>query len=121
MNKDRYRVPEMIDRNYVSAARVRDMIDKKYKKGDFYVKTIPKLNKLSEVAQNVINNMEDPKDAYKTISADKTRVFSKKLYEIPNDVTPGKHAEILKQNRAVENAIEAESEDEDDEVLDRNK
>jgi hypothetical protein len=77
MNADRYRMPEMIDRNYVSAARVKEMIDQKYKKGDFYVKSIPELTKLYQVAQNVINNMEDPEDAYNTISADNTRDFSK--------------------------------------------
>jgi hypothetical protein len=86
MNKDTYRIPEMIDRNYVSANRVKQKINNKYKKGEFYVKSILELNKLYEVAQNVINNMEDPENALQTIKSDTTRYFSKKLYDIASNV-----------------------------------
>jgi hypothetical protein len=112
MNKDMYRVPEMIDRSYVSYDRVKDLIDKKYKKGDFYVKSIPELNKLYEVAQNVINNMEDPENAFETIKADTTRDFSKKLYNIASTVTPTAYQNILNENYDVEEELGEESGDE---------
>jgi hypothetical protein len=110
MNKDMYRIPEMIDRSYVSYDRVKDMIDKKYKKGDFYVKSIPELNKLYDVAQNVINNMEDPENAFQTIKADTTRDFSTKLYNIASTVTPAAYENILKENYDVEDELENEGE-----------
>jgi hypothetical protein len=111
MNKDTYRIPEMIDRNYVFAARVKDMIDQKYKKGQFYIKSIPELNKLYDVAQNVIKNMEDPENALQTIKADTTRDFSKKLYNIASTVTPAAYENILKENYDVE---EERGEEEDE-------
>jgi hypothetical protein len=97
------------------------MIYGKYKKGEFYVKSPQEMEKLIKVSENVFNNIEDPAGSLSTITSDRSPDFSKKLYDIMNDVTPQKYAEILKQNLALENVIEAESEDEDDEVLNRHK
>jgi hypothetical protein len=116
MNKDTYRIPEMIDRNYVSTARVKDMIDNKYKKGDFYVKSIPELNKLYNVVQNVINNMEDPENAFQIIKADTTLDFSKKLYNIANNVTPTAHQNILNENYDVEEELGEEGDESGDDI-----
>jgi hypothetical protein len=67
--------------------------------------------------------MEDPLGSLNTVSADPTRNFSNKLYQIANDVTSDQYKAILRQNRATENAIEAESEseDENDQVLRNNR
>jgi hypothetical protein len=115
MNKDRYRMPEMIDRNYVSKDRVKQMIYDKHKKGNFNIKSPQEMEKLVEVSENVFNNMEDPRGTLSTITSDTSPDFTKKLYEITNNVTSDQYNAILKQNRADENAIEAESESEDDE------
>jgi hypothetical protein len=45
--------------------------------------------------------MEDPNGSLSTVNADTTRNFSKKLYDITNDVTPTEYAKILKQNNAL--------------------
>jgi hypothetical protein len=116
MNKDTYRIPEMIDGNYVCTARVKDMIDQKYKKGQFYIKSIPELNKLYEVAQNVINNMEDPNNALETIKSDTTRDFSKKLYNIASTVTPAAYENILKENYDVEEELGDEGDESGDDI-----
>jgi hypothetical protein len=120
MNKDMYRIPEMIDRSYVSYDRVKNMIDQKYKKGDFYIKSIPELNKLYDIAQNVINNMEVPDNAFQTIKADKTRDFSKKLYNIASTVTPAAYENILKENYDVEEQLENEDESGGEDIIPEN-
>jgi hypothetical protein len=113
MKEGKYRIPEMIDRNYVSYDRLNDMIDKKYKNGQFYIKSIPELNKLFNVAQNVINNMEDPNNAFETIKSDTTRDFSKKLYNIASNVSPAAYQKILNENNEVEEELGEESEGEE--------
>jgi hypothetical protein len=80
MNKNYYRMPEMIDRNYVSKDRVKQMIYDKYKKGNFNIKSPAEMEKLVEVAESVFNNMEDPSGSLDTVGADNTRNFSNKLY-----------------------------------------
>jgi hypothetical protein len=87
MKDKTYRLLEMIVPNYLSLMRVEDMIDKKHKKGDFYIKSIPELINLYDVVTNVFNSLEDPENVLKTVSADTTRNFSKKLYDIANNVT----------------------------------
>jgi hypothetical protein len=42
---------------------VRQMINDKYKRGNFNIKSKDELKKLYEVAENVFNNMEDPQDS----------------------------------------------------------
>jgi hypothetical protein len=113
MNDKKYRIPEMIVPNYVSKEKVKQMIYDKYKKGNFNIKSPEEMEKLVEVSENVFNNMEDPAGSLSTMTSDRSPDFSKKLYEIANDVTPAKYAEILKQNRTIENAIDEEEEDDD--------
>jgi hypothetical protein len=115
MNKDYYRMPEMIDRNYVSKERVKQMIYDKYKKGNFNIKSPAEMEKLVEVAESVFNNMEDPGGSLNTVSADTTSNFSNKLYQIANDVSAAEYAKIKSRNRATENAIAAEGESDEDE------
>jgi hypothetical protein len=62
-NMNKYILPEMIKPNYVNMADVREMIDKKYKQGNFNIKSKEELKKLYEVAENVFNNMEDLQNA----------------------------------------------------------
>jgi hypothetical protein len=119
MNENKYRFPEMVVANYVSKNKVRQMINNKYKKGNFNIKSPAEMEKLVEVAENVFNNMEDPGGALNTVTADRTRDFSKKLYDIANNVTPDQYKAILKQNRAAESAIEEESEDETAEAIEQ--
>jgi hypothetical protein len=61
MNKDMYRLLEMIKPNYVTPAQVKKMIDDKYKRGSFNIKSEEDIKKLYEVTENVFNHMEDPK------------------------------------------------------------
>jgi hypothetical protein len=119
MMDSKYRMPEMIVPNYASKEKVKQMIYNKYKKGNFNIKSPQEMEKLVEVSENVFNNMEDPRGSLSTITSDTTPDFSKKLYEITNNVTPDQYKAILRQNRAVENAIEEESEDENGETIER--
>jgi hypothetical protein len=124
MKDGKYRMPEMIIPNYVSKDKVKQMIYNKYKKGNFNIKSPEEIEKLVEVSENVFNNMEDPRGSLSTITSDTSPDVSKKLYEITNNVTSDQYKAILRQNRVAENAIEAESEsedDEDDQVLRNNK
>jgi hypothetical protein len=115
----KYRMPEIIVPNYISCDKVKQMIYNKCKKGYFNIKSPKELEKLVKVAENVFNSFEDPAGAFNTVSADRTRDFSKKLYDIANDITPEKYADILSENNAIENAIDTEAplpgEEEDDE------
>jgi hypothetical protein len=115
MKDGKYRMPEMNVPNYASKDKVKQMIYNKYRKGNFNIKSQQEMEKLVEVAENVFNNMEDPTGSLNTVNADTTRNFSNKLYDIMNDVTPTEYAKILKQNNAVENAINTEGESEEDE------
>jgi hypothetical protein len=104
MNKDVYRVPEMIMPNYVKPDEVKKMIDDKYKRGDFNIKTEVDLKKLYEVTENVFNHMEDPRDSLKTVSArNYDRNLTKKLYEISNNVGPQQLNSIINDNIKIEN------------------
>jgi hypothetical protein len=86
-NMNKYSLPEMIKPNYVSFDVVKKMIDNKYKWGKFNIKSKEELKKLYEVAENLFNNMEDPKDAMKTVNANYNRSLDDKLYEISNNIT----------------------------------
>jgi hypothetical protein len=104
-NMQKYRLPEMIKANYVTPEDAKKMIDAKYRGGDFNIKSEDEINKLYEVAQNVINNMEDPENALQTISADKAGDFSKKLYNIASNVTSTAYQNILNENNDVEDEL----------------
>jgi hypothetical protein len=45
------------------------MINDKYRRGDFNIKSEDEIRRLYEVAENVFNNMEDPHDSLNTVSA----------------------------------------------------
>jgi hypothetical protein len=60
MDKNKYRLPEMIKPNYVTPDQVKKMIDAKYRWGEFNIKSDEEIKKLYEVTENVFNNMEDP-------------------------------------------------------------
>jgi hypothetical protein len=47
--KDVYRLPEMIKPNYITQAQVKKMIDDKYRRGNFNIKTEDEIKKLYEV------------------------------------------------------------------------
>jgi hypothetical protein len=85
MNDKKYRIPKMIVSNYVLFERVKDMIDKKYRKGVFNIKSPKEMEKLFKVIKNVFNNLEDPDGSLNTVTANRTGDFSKKLYDIAND------------------------------------
>jgi hypothetical protein len=106
MNKNTYRLPEMIKPNYVTPADVKKMIDAKYRKGSFNIKSNEELKRLYEVAENVFNNMEDPQNSLKTVSAkDYDRVLANKLYEISNNVGPQQVQSIVDENMKIEEKI----------------
>jgi hypothetical protein len=87
MMDGKYRMPEMIVPNYVSKEKVRQIINNKYKKGNFNIKSPEEMQKLVEISENVFNNMEDPAGALNKVTSDRTYDFSKKLYDIANNVT----------------------------------
>jgi hypothetical protein len=45
MDKNKYRVPEMIKPNYVTPEQLKKMIDAKYRRGDFNIKSEDEINK----------------------------------------------------------------------------
>jgi hypothetical protein len=96
----------MIKPNYVSQTDVKKMIDDKYRRGDFNIKSEEDLKKLYEVTENVFNHMEDPEDAIKTVSArNYDRNLTKKLYEISNNVGPQQLQNIVADNIKIENEM----------------
>jgi hypothetical protein len=104
MNKDMYRLPEMIKPNYVTPEQVKRMIDDKYRRGQFNIKSEDEIKKLYEVTENVFNHMEDPEDVFKTVSAkDYNRNLTNKLYEISNNVGPQQLQNIIGDNIKIEN------------------
>jgi hypothetical protein len=61
---------------------------------------------LYEVAENVFNNMEDPLDSMKTVSAkDYDRGLANKLYEISNNVGQEQLNSIIHENMKIEEKI----------------
>jgi hypothetical protein len=102
-NMEKYREPEMIKPNYVTPEQVRKMIDAKYKRGNFNIKSEDELKKLYEVAENVFNNMEDPKNSLNTVSGNYDRIFTDKLYEISSKVGPQQLQNIVANNIKIEN------------------
>jgi hypothetical protein len=104
MDKNKFRLPEMIKPNYVTPADVKKMIDAKYRRGDFNIKSEDEIKKLYEVAENVFNNMEDPQDSMKIVSAkDYNRTLANKLYEISSNVSPLQLQSIVNDNIKIEN------------------
>jgi hypothetical protein len=104
VNMNKYRVPEMIKPNYVTLDQVKKMIDDKYRRGAFNIKSEDEIKKLYEVAENVFNNMEDPDDALKTVSASNyNRNLTNKLYEISNNVSQQQLSNIIDENIKIEN------------------
>jgi hypothetical protein len=82
-NMNKYRVPEMIKPNYITPEQVKKMIDDKYRWGSFNIKSDDEIKKLYEVTENIFNNIEDPQDSMKTVSAQTyDRNLTDKLYEI---------------------------------------
>jgi hypothetical protein len=80
------------------------MIDAKYRRGSFNIKSNEELKRLYEVAENVFNNMEDPQNSLKTVSAkDYDRVLPNKLYEISSNVGPQQLQNIINDNIKIEN------------------
>jgi hypothetical protein len=106
MNKDMYSLPEMIKPNYVTPAQVKKMIDVKYRRGSFNIKSEDEIKKLYEVAENVFNYMEDPGDALKTVSGNYGRNLTKKLYEISNNVGQQQLQNIINDNIKTENEFQ---------------
>jgi hypothetical protein len=103
MNKDMYRLPEMIKPNYVTPTE-KKMIDDKYRRGEFNIKSDEEIKKLYEVTENVFNHMEDPQDSLNTVSARTyNRNLPKKLYEISNNVDPQQYQNIVAENIKIEN------------------
>jgi hypothetical protein len=87
--KDVYRLPEMIKSNYVTPEQVKKMIDAKYRRGSFNIKSDKDIKKLYEVTENVFNHMEDPKNSLNTVSAQTyDRNLTDKLYEISSNDGP---------------------------------
>jgi hypothetical protein len=68
-NMKKYRLPKMIKPNYVTPQQVKKMIDDKYRRGNFNINSDEEIKKLYKVAENIFNNMEDPQDSMKTVSA----------------------------------------------------
>jgi hypothetical protein len=103
MDKNKYRLPEMIKPNYVTPAQVKKMIDAKYRRGEFNIKSEHNIKKLCEVTKNVFNNMEDPQNSLQTVSAaNYDRVFANKLYEISSNVSPQQLQNIISDNIKIE-------------------
>jgi hypothetical protein len=86
-NMKRYRLLEMIKPDYVKLEDVRKMIDNKYKRGNFNIKSQEELDKLCQVAANVFHNIKNLKNVMKMVAADYTRSLNDKLYEISSNVT----------------------------------
>jgi hypothetical protein len=106
MNENTYRLPEIIKPNYVTPQQVRKMIDDKYRRGSFNIKSEDKIKKLYEVAENVFKNMEDPLDSMKTISAkDYDLVFANKLYKISSNINQQQLNSIINNNMKIEEKI----------------
>jgi hypothetical protein len=104
MNKDMYRLPEMIKPNYITPEQVKKMIDDKYRRGSFSIKSEEDIKKLFEVTENVFNHMEDPKDSLNTVSARTyDRNLTDKLYDISNNVSPQQLQNIIDENIKIEN------------------
>jgi hypothetical protein len=104
MNKNVYRLPEMIKPNYVTPAQVKKMIDDKYRRGSFNIKSEDEIKKLYEVAENGFNNMEDSQDSLKTVNAQTyDRNLTNKLYEISTNVGPQQLQSIINDNIKIEN------------------
>jgi hypothetical protein len=102
--KDVYRLPEMIKSNYVTPTEVKKMIDAKYRRGSFNIKSEDDIKKLYEVTENVFNNMEVPQDSMKTVSATNyNRVLTEKLYDISKNVRQQQLNSIIQDNIKIEN------------------
>jgi hypothetical protein len=105
-NMKGYRLPEMIKSNYVTLDQVKEMINDKYKRGDFSIKSKEDLEKLYEVTENVFNHMEDPNDSLNTVSASNyNRDLTKRLYDIANNVSPQQYQNIVNQNVKIEDEM----------------
>jgi hypothetical protein len=106
MNKDMYRLLEMIEPNYVTPEQVKRMIDDKYRRGQFNIKSEDDIKKLYEVTENVFIHMEDPQDSIKTVSA---RIYDRnltdKLYDISKNVGPQQLQNIVAENIKIENEM----------------
>jgi hypothetical protein len=102
-NMNKYRVPEMIKPNYVTPAQVKKMIDAKYRRGNFNIKSEEDIKKLYEVGENVFNNMEDPQDSMKIVSGNYDQHLTNKLYEISSNVGPQQLQSIVADNIKTEN------------------
>jgi hypothetical protein len=104
MNKNMFSLPEMIKSNYLTPEQVKKMIDDKYRRGDFNIKSEEDIKKLYEVAENVFNHMEDPKNSFNTVSAQTNdRNLTDKLYEISSNVGPLQLQNIINDNIKIEN------------------
>jgi hypothetical protein len=94
----------MIKPNYVTPEQVKKMIDYKYRRGSFNIKSEDEIKKLYEVTENVFNHMEDPKNSLKTVSARTyDRNLTDKLYDISNNVGPQQLQNIIDENIKIEN------------------
>jgi 2-polyprenyl-3-methyl-5-hydroxy-6-metoxy-1,4-benzoquinol methylase len=78
----------MIKHGYAKLEDMKKIIDKKYKLRNFNIKTQHEMNKLYDVVTNVLNHMEDPKNALKTVFHDNRHKLATKLYDISNNITP---------------------------------
>jgi hypothetical protein len=104
MDKNKFRLLEIIKPNYVTPEQVRKMIDAKYRWGEFNIKSEDELKKLYEVTENVFNNEEDPQNSMKTVSAkDYDRVLANKLYEISSNVGQEQLQNIINDNIKIDN------------------
>jgi hypothetical protein len=81
------------------------MIDAKYRRGDFNIKSEDDIKKLYEVAEDVFNHMEDPKNSLQTTVSAQTydRNLTDKLYEISSNVGPLQLQDIITDNIKIEN------------------
>jgi hypothetical protein len=94
----------MIKPNYVTPEQVKKMIDDKYRRGNFNIKSEDEIKKLYEVTESVFNNMEDPENTLQTVSASNyDRNFTNKLYEISSNVGPLQLQNIISDNIKIEN------------------
>jgi hypothetical protein len=106
MDKNKYRLLEMIKPNYITLEQVKKMIDAKYRRGEFNIKSEDEIKKLYEVTENVFNNMEDPQNSMKTVNArDYDRVFANKLYDIANHDNNEQLQTIIDDNIKTENEM----------------
>jgi hypothetical protein len=106
MNKNTYRLLEMIKPNYISPTQVKKMIDAKYRRGNFNIKNEDEIKKLYEMAENVFNSMDDLLDSMKTVSAnDYDSVLANKLYEISSNVGQDQLQNIVDENMKIEEKI----------------